>query len=73
MADYIVGIDYGHGETAAWVVPLNANNPIGLPMEGTSLRLRASNEVEDQKLPSVVYYDNVRTCPRKHEVPFHSG
>lgn len=57
MADYIVGIDYGHGETAAWVVPLNANNPIGLPMEGTSLRLRASNEVEDQKLPSVVYYD----------------
>lgn len=58
MTHYIVGIDYGHGETAAWVVPLRANNPAGLPMEGTSLRLRASNEVEDQKLPSVVYYDN---------------
>lgn len=57
MADYIVGIDYGHGETAAWVVPLKADNTAGLPMEGTSLRLKSSNEVEDQKLPSVVYYD----------------
>lgn len=57
MTHYIVGIDYGHGETAAWVVPLNADNPAGLPLEGTSLRLRVSNEVEDQKLPSVVYYD----------------
>lgn len=57
MTHYIVGIDYGHGETAAWVVPLNADNPAGLPLEGTSLRLRVSNEVESQKLPSVVYYD----------------
>lgn len=57
MTHYIVGIDYGHGETAAWVVPLKADNPAGLSLEGTSLRLRASNNVEDQKLPSVVYYD----------------
>jgi hypothetical protein len=56
MADYIVGIDFGHGETAAWVVPMFENEK--KKAEGIALKLRQSNDKESQKIPSVVYYDS---------------
>jgi hypothetical protein len=56
MADYIVGIDFGHGETAAWVVPMFENDK--KKADGIALKLRLSNDKESQKIPSVVYYDS---------------
>lgn len=50
---YIVGSDVGHGETAAWVVPLEDNNL--MDAEGQSLKLKATNNVNDRVLHSVVY------------------
>ena len=50
---YIVGVDFGHGETAAWVVPMIVT--AGIKPEGESVRLKATNKVDDQVLHSVVY------------------
>ena len=55
MIKYIVGIDFGHGETAAWAVPLSEDNEAKLPPSGASLRLRASNDAQDRQLPSVIH------------------
>ena len=38
---YIVGIDFGHGETSAWVVPLNLTTDAII---GESLKLKATNK-----------------------------
>lgn len=58
MKQYIVGIDFGHGETAAWVVPI-----IGVPQKagielnpkGESLRIHSTNKVSEKTIDSVVY------------------
>lgn len=52
---YVVGIDFGHGETAAWLVPLD---PIEANAKyGESLRLKATNHENLRMLPSVIYAD----------------
>lgn len=58
MIEYIVGMDFGHGETAAWGVPVTSANPSHLSMDGLALKLRESNDLEAKKLPSVVYYNS---------------
>jgi molecular chaperone DnaK (HSP70) len=57
MTEYIVGIDFGHGETAAWVIPMSEDDK-KTKQEGIALKLRQSNELESQKIPSVVYFDS---------------
>ena len=42
MKKYIVGIDFGHGETAAWVVPVINVQGTDMKPEGESLKLRVS-------------------------------
>lgn len=49
MAEYIVGIDFGHGETAAWVIPINNS----AEKNGYPLKLTASNS--EPQIRSVVY------------------
>ena len=53
MKEFLVGIDFGHGETAAWVVPFNGNTEIA--PEGNSLRLTSSNKEGERQIWSVVY------------------
>lgn len=53
MKEYLVGLDFGHGETAAWVVPVNGNTEIA--PQGNSLRLTSSNSERDRQIWSVVY------------------
>lgn len=55
MKRYFVGIDFGHGETAAWIVPIDNNMPNG--RHGESLRLRNAANLEQRTLWSVVYGD----------------
>lgn len=52
---YVVGIDFGHGETAAWIVPLVK----GTSIEdcGESLVLKKANKANERVLPSVIYLD----------------
>lgn len=52
---YIVGVDFGHGETAAWVVPIVGTS--GLGTDGESVRLKATNIVNERVMPSVVFYN----------------
>ena len=51
---YIVGIDFGHGETAAWIVPI-AETDIE-KVNGYALLLKRSNEIQLRTIPSEVYY-----------------
>ena len=53
VKEYVVGIDFGHGETAAWIVPLAEDTQI--EGSGESLKLRKSNKPNERTLPSVVY------------------
>lgn len=56
MNNYIVGIDFGHGETAAWVLPLSGGNPTEIDKEkGGALKLKLSNEVNDRVLDSEIF------------------
>lgn len=59
--DYIVGIDFGHGETAAWIVPM-PNVPTELETKGgDSLRLQNANIHQDRTLWSEVFRDSDNT------------
>ena len=51
---YIVGIDFGHGETSAWAVPLNIK--IGSDI-GESLKLKAANKESERSYYSIIYYN----------------
>ena len=56
MKKYIVGIDFGHGETAAWVVPVINVQGTDMKPEGESLKLRVSTtSANDKLMDSVVY------------------
>lgn len=51
---YIVGVDFGHGETAAWVVPIGTDAIV--KEDGQPLMIRKSNKNEsERKIDSVVY------------------
>lgn len=50
---YIVGLDAGHGETAAWIVPIHPNKEMG--EDGDSARLNASNNTDERARHSVIY------------------
>lgn len=58
MIDYIVGIDFGHGETAAWVIPTSkGGNPAKIDTEeGCALKLKSSNLVNECVIDSEVYF-----------------
>ena len=50
--DYFIGIDFGHGDTAAWAVSMNGND------EGKCLRIdftKDANDPEKSKRPSAVF------------------
>lgn len=51
---YIVGIDFGHGETSAWAVPLNIK--IGSET-GESLKLKGANKESERSYYSIIYYN----------------
>lgn len=51
---YIVGMDFGHGETAVWAVPMSLT--VGSE-KGVSLRLKASNNGSERSYYSVIYSD----------------
>lgn len=53
--DYIVGIDFGHGETAAWVVPMPNVQTELETKGGDSLRLKNANNHQDRTLWSEVF------------------
>lgn len=38
--EYIVAVDFGHGETSAWIVPMDNQ----MDRQGEALKLRISNE-----------------------------
>lgn len=51
---YIVGVDFGHGETAAWIVPIGAD--VNVEADGQPLMIRKSKKNEsERKIDSVVY------------------
>jgi len=51
---YIVGVDFGHGETAAWVVPIGTDAIV--EADGQPLMIRKSKKNEsERKIDSVVY------------------
>ncbi len=50
--EYIVGIDFGHGETSAWVVPLSLQTG---SEQGETLRLKQSNKDVDRSYYSAIY------------------
>ena len=52
--EYIVGIDFGHGETSAWAVPLNIK--IGSDI-GESLKLKAANKESERSYYSIIHYN----------------
>lgn len=52
--EFIVGIDFGHGETSAWLVPINL---ITASAAGEPLILRPSNKTEERSYHSVIYYN----------------
>ena len=51
--EYIVAVDFGHGETSAWIVPMDNQ----MDRQGEALKLRISNEVELRTIYSVIYQD----------------
>lgn len=52
--EYIVAVDFGHGETSAWIVPMDNNN---MSYEGEALKLKNSNAVELRTIYSVIFQD----------------
>lgn len=50
---YIVGIDFGHGETSAWIVPLEL---IDDQITGEALKLKPSNKFSDRSYYSAIYF-----------------
>lgn len=60
MIDYIVGIDFGHGETAVWVIPTSeGRNPARIDTnEGCALNLKSSNLVNECVIDSEVYFNS---------------
>ena len=54
MKDYVVGIDFGHGETSAWVVPINPNINTQIGETGNDLKLNPANDFNPQW--SLIYY-----------------
>jgi molecular chaperone DnaK (HSP70) len=52
--EYIVGIDFGHGETSAWAVPLDIK--IGSEI-GESLKLKGTNKESERSYYSIIYYN----------------
>lgn len=51
--EYIVGIDFGHGETSAWIVPLNLRNG---QLPGEALQLSPANNVANRSYYSAIYF-----------------
>ena len=51
--EYIVAVDFGHGETSAWIVPMENQ----MEHQGDALKLRTSNKVELRTIYSVIYQD----------------
>lgn len=51
--DYIVAVDFGHGETSAWIVPMDNE----IKNQGESLKLKSSNSEERRTIYSVIYQD----------------
>lgn len=51
--DYIVAVDFGHGETSAWIVPMDNE----IKNLGESLKLKSSNSEERRTIYSVIYQD----------------
>lgn len=52
--EYIVAVDFGHGETSAWIVSMGNNN---MSYEGEALKLKISNTVELRTIYSVIFQD----------------
>lgn len=52
--EYIVGIDWGHGETAAWIMPVYKPGDTAFP-DGHSARLRRTNDVQGRVRHTVIY------------------
>ena len=72
---YIVGIDYGHGQTAAWIVPCQDHpngkkNEDGVPNEGQALRLKDSSK-KDFTIPSEVFVDTKGQYSLTRVLPAH--
>ncbi len=58
MKKYILGIDFGHGETAAWVVPIDGQgNDKVKNKDGESIKLLNTNAVVNRMIDSVIYQD----------------
>ena len=49
--EYIVAVDFGHGETSAWIVPMDNQ----MDHQGDALKLRISNNVQLRTIYSVIY------------------
>ena len=52
---YIIGIDFGHGETAAWAVPFGKTSE--MKDEGEALNIQRGSDADRRKRDSVVYKD----------------
>lgn len=51
--EYVVGVDFGHGETAAYVIPIKE---VGImESDGVTLKIRPGNTDDQRVCPSVVY------------------
>ena len=54
MKEYVVGIDFGHGETSAWVVPINPDINTQIEETGKDLKLNPATDFNPQW--SLIYY-----------------
>lgn len=52
--EYIVGLDLGHGETAAWIMPVFRPADTAIP-DGHSARLRRTNDIAGRVRHTVIY------------------
>lgn len=63
--EYIVGVDFGHGETAAYVIPIRE---VGImENDGVELKIRNGNTPDQKVCPSVVY------CTQNNEFSLSDG
>lgn len=63
--EYIVGVDFGHGETAAYVIPIRE---VGImENDGVELKIRNGNTSDQKVCPSVVY------CTHNNEFSLSDG
>lgn len=63
--EYIVGVDFGHGETAAYVIPIKE---VGImENDGVELKIRNGNTSDQKVCPSVVY------CTHNNEFSLSDG